>query len=348
MPRRSNRRLAASTLALLLVVAGRCLAAPAGQPGATSIDMDGPARTYLMERPGTPGPKPTIIVLHGMGGNAAAMETPVQAVAQAAAPSPSPAAAASPIEEEVTFQSNGHMLAGCITRPAGAGPFPAVIYNHGSEKDPRRCGPVELARAYVEHGYAFFAFQRHGHGQSPGDYIVDLEKKFAAPNPMARAQHSVALHEEYNRDVVGAVAWLMQRPEIDRHRVVMTGVSYGGIQTVLTAEKGLGIRAFLPFAPGAMSWANQALQQRLTQAVRNAKAPLFLAQAANDFSTGPSQVLGPIIRLRGAPNEAKLYPAFGTSHEQGHGGFAVRGGVPIWSPDVFAFLDRLMQRDATH
>jgi carboxymethylenebutenolidase len=252
--------------------------------------------------------------------------------------------ASSPPAQEVTFQSNGYALAGCIVRPAGPGPFPAVIYNHGSEKDPRRCGPSELARVYVEHGYAFFAFQRHGHGQSPGDYILDLEKQLrAAPDPAARGQRRVALHEQYNRDVVGAVDWLMRRPEIDRQRVVMTGVSYGGIQTLLTAEKGLGLRAFIPFAPGAMSWADQALQQRLVQAVRNAKAPLFLAQAQNDFSLGPSQVLGPIIRAKGAPNDAKIYPPNGTTHEDGHGGFAVRGGIPAWSPDVFGFLERVMQ-----
>jgi poly(3-hydroxybutyrate) depolymerase len=261
----------------------------------------------------------------------------------AAAPSAAAPSATAPSEEEVTFQSNGYALAGCIVRPAGPGPFPAVIYNHGSEKNPRRCGPPELARAYVEHGYAFFAFQRHGHGQSPGDYIVDLEKQGGG------AQRSVALHEAYNRDVVGAVEWLMRRPEIDRRRVVMTGISYGGIQTVLTAEKGLGIRAFLPFAPGAMSWANPALQKRLEQAVRNAKAPLFLAQAQNDFSLGPSQILGPIIRAKGAPNFAKIYPPSGTTHEQGHGGFAVRAGIPVWSPDVFAFLDKTMPgTEASH
>jgi carboxymethylenebutenolidase len=257
-----------------------------------------------------------------------------------AAPAAKPGSAA-PGEQQVTFQSNGYMLAGCITRPAGIGPFPAVIYNHGSEQNPRRCGPPELARAYTEHGYAFFAFQRHGHGQSPGAYIVDLEKKLraGAPDPAAR----IALHEDYNRDVAGAVAWLMQRPEIDRARVVMTGISYGGIQTLLTAEKGLGIRAFLPFAPGAMAWANPAIQARLEQAVRNAKAPLFLAQAQNDFSLGPSEVLGPIIRAKGAPNDAKIYPPNGTTHEDGHGGFAVRSGIPTWSPDVFAFLDKVMK-----
>ena len=159
----------------------------------------------------------------------------------------------------------------------------------------------------------------------------------------ARAERSAALHDDANRDVVGAVQWLMQRPGgRPRSRVIMTGVSYGGIQTLLTAEKGLGIRAFIPFAPGAESWANHALQARLEQAVRNAKAPLFLAQAQNDFSLGPSQVLGPIIRAKGAPNDAKIYPPNGTTHEQGHGGFAVRGGIPIWSPDVFAFIDAVL------
>ena len=92
-----------------------------------------------------------------------------------------------------------------------------------------------------------------------------------------------------------------------------------------------------------MAWANSAIQARLEQAVRNAKAPLFLAQAQNDFSLGPSEVLGPIIRAKGAPNDAKIYPPNGTTHEDGHGGFAVRGGIPIWSPDVFAFLDRVMK-----
>lgn len=261
-----------------------------------------------------------------------------------AAPGPDAGGQPVGITEEVTFQSNGYTLHGCIIRPDGPGPFPAVIYNHGSDKEPARCGPKALERAYVEHGYLVFAFHRHGHGLSPGEYIGDLTRKIRAEvqNPAQQQQQVIALHDLYNRDVVGAVQWLMQRPEVDRNRMVMTGVSYGGIQTLLTAEKGLGLRAFIPFAPGAMSWRNQALQRRLEQATRNAKAPMFLAQAQNDYNLGPSEVLGPIVRANGAPNEAKIYPAFGTTHQQGHAGFAVRGGVPIWSPDVFAFLDRVL------
>jgi poly(3-hydroxybutyrate) depolymerase len=247
-------------------------------------------------------------------------------------------------QTEVTIESHGNELAGCITRPAGSGPFPAIIYNHGSERNPPRCGPPELVKNYMDHGYLVFAFQRHGHGQSTGDYIGDLEKQIneTASDPRARAQQKVSLQDIYNQDVVDAVGWLSKRPEVDRGRMVMTGVSYGGIQTLLTAEKGLGIRAFIAFAPAAMSWNNEALQRRLMTAVRNATAPIYLAQAQNDYSLGPSEVLGPVIRAKGGLNDAKVYPAFGATPQQGHGGFAVGGGVPTWSPDVFAFLDRAL------
>jgi dienelactone hydrolase len=199
-----------------------------------------------------------------------------------------------------------------------------------------------LVKAYVGHGYLVFAFQRHGHGQSTGDYIGDLEKQIKASDFTERARQMVSLQDMYNQDVVDAVGWLSRRPEIDRDRIAMTGISYGGIQTLLTAEKGLGIRAFIAFAPAAMSWNNDALRQRLMTAARNAKAPIYLAQAQNDYSLGPSEVLGPVIRAKGGLNDAKVYPAFGDTPQQGHGGFAVRGGVPIWSPDVLAFLDRVL------
>jgi hypothetical protein len=103
------------------------------------------------------------------------------------------------------------------------------------------------------------------------------------------------------------------------------------------------VRAFVPFAPAAMSWANLELRKRLLQAVDRAKGPLFLLQADNDYSTGPTEVLGAAIRKRGAPNEAKLYPTFGSTHQQGHAAFACWNiGTRIWGPDVMAFVDTVL------
>src|SRR5205807_10377325 len=102
------------------------------------------------------------------------------------------------------------------------------------------------------------------------------------------------------------------------------GVSYGGIQTLITAEKGLSVRGFVAFAPGAMSFANVALRERMQEAVRNAKAPLLLLQAKNDYSTGPSELLAPILKSKGPPSHNTVYPAFGSMEQHGHGAFANR------------------------
>ena len=221
----------------------------------------------------------------------------------------------------VTFEAEGRQLMGWIYKPQGEGPFPAVLWNHGSGMNPK--SEPALALFYVTHGYVFFAPVRHGRGESQGEY--------------RQLGNSFWLQDLDNKDVVAAVEWLKKQAYVDPNRLVVSGVSFGGIQTLLLAEKGLGVRAFIAFAPGAMSWGNSSTRAMLWSAVRDAKAPLFLIQAANDYSTGPSDMLGPIIRSKGGANRAKLYPAFGKSPADGHGGFA--RATSIWGPDVIEFLN---------
>lgn len=58
----------------------------------------------------------------------------------------------------------------------------------------------------------------------------------------------------------------------------------------------------------------------------------------------PSQVLGPELEKKGSPNHAKIYPPFGATTQDGHGGFGSRrNGISVWAPDVNAFLDVTMR-----
>jgi carboxymethylenebutenolidase len=241
----------------------------------------------------------------------------------------------------------GETLHGFLYKPAGKGPFPAVVWNHGSEKKPG--WQPFLASFYVGQGYVFFVPHRRGHGRSEGDYIRDLQDRVRATERDGNVVKAkdVELHERYNEDVVAAVSWLKSQSNVDANRIVMSGVSYGmsgvsygGIQTILSAEKGLGIRAFIPFAPAAMSWrGNPLLRTRLKTAVEKAQAPIFLIQAQNDFDLGPSDVLGEALRKKGPPNQSKVYSPFGTTHQEGHGAFATtEAGIAIWGPDVLGFL----------
>jgi dienelactone hydrolase len=239
----------------------------------------------------------------------------------------------------VSFPSGDLTLHGFLYKPEGDGPFPAIIWNHGSEKLPGQL--PELARFYTKQGFVFFLPHRHGQGRSPGAYIEDLIEKYAATekNRTSVGKYVVKLQEEYNQDVVAAVEWLKGQSFVDQRRMVMSGCSYGGTQTLLAAEKGLGLRAFAPFAPAAKSWANTELRKRLLEAVRNAKSPLFLIQAQNDFSIGPSEVLGPVIKQKGPPNQAKVYPPYGTTPQEGHYAFATKeGGIAIWGSEVLDFF----------
>jgi dienelactone hydrolase len=229
--------------------------------------------------------------------------------------------------------------------------YPAVIYNHGSELNPH--GNPSLAKFYVEQGYVFFAPDRHGQGLSKdaGPYILDLEHESKT------GQDHVDLHELYNKDVIAAVDWLKQQPYIDKQHLIMTGLSYGGIQTLLTAERERAnlvgppvppyISAYLPFTPGAESWGNPALRQRLIDAVTVEKAPMFLLQAEGDYSTGPVETLGPILALKGDPKlwKAKLYPKFGCTNQDAHSRFASScDGIAIWSPDALQFFDDVFKQ----
>jgi dienelactone hydrolase len=234
----------------------------------------------------------------------------------------------------------GRNLHGYLYKPAGEGPFPAMIWNHGSEQYPGQ--QSQLAEFYVNNGFVFFLPHRSGQGKSSdaGEYIRDTIKRCTGGDCI------VAQHENANLNVVKAVEWLKRQSFVKADEIVMSGLSFGGIQTLLAAEKGLGIRAFASFAPAAMSWVGvPLLHDRLLKAERSAKAPIFLIQARGDYNLGPSEVLGEYLKRKGGLNRAKLYPQFGPTPMDNHGGFATKvEGIRIWGDDVLAFLREALHR----
>jgi dienelactone hydrolase len=203
-----------------------------------------------------------------------------------------------------------------------------MVWNHGSEKLPG--WRAELAHFYTAHGWAFLVPHRRGHGRSPGPYIVDEQDDVK----------QLALQDVHNEDVVAAIAWVKRQPKIDPARVAVSGCSYGGIQTLITAAKDIGIRAAVPFAPAAMRWrVSPPLQQRLIRAAREAKVPELLIQAENDYDLSPSRVVGGELEKAGH-GRAKIYAPFGTGPQDGHS-FCVLG-FDTWGPDVLEFLASAM------
>jgi carboxymethylenebutenolidase len=239
--------------------------------------------------------------------------------------------------EQVTFSSGNLILHGFIHKPEGKGSFPAILMNHGSEQFPK--SGRGIVDPYVNKGYVVFFPHRRGQGCSisQSEYIMDsinrepattIDKKF------------VELQETHLEDTIAALSYLKQLPYVNTDRIIIAGASFGGIQTVLAAEKQLGIKGSVAFAPAAMAWASlPLLRSRLIEAVRSATVPILLIQAENDYDLTPTKTMARELEKANKPHKLLIFPPFGTTHADGHS-FSVRGDR-IWGDEVFSFLARV-------
>jgi dipeptidyl aminopeptidase/acylaminoacyl peptidase len=144
------------------------------------------------------------------------------------------------------------------------------------------------------------------------------------------------LETDHLKDQLAAVAWLGEQQFIQPTRIAVAGNSFGGIETVLGAERGTYC-AGIDASGAAQTWSESPeLRALMTRAVRNSKAPIYFFQAENDYDLSPSRILSAAMSEAGKISEIKIYPAFGKSVEQGHS-FAYLGSS-MWADDVFRFL----------
>jgi dienelactone hydrolase len=255
----------------------------------------------------------------------------------------------------VEFASGTLKLHGLLWTPAGHGPFPAVLFNHGSggataEETagmPISEAAARLAPLFTRRGYAFFYPFRRGQGAS-ADVAPFLQERLAAEEKAygraarQRLQDTVMETEQLD-DVLAAMTFLKSVREVDASRLVLMGHSFGGQLTLLAAARDESVRAAVTFAAAAASWRrSEEVRHLLSDAVGRTRCPILLVQWANDFSTEPSTALGAVQERAGAPPVVATYPAVGSSPEEGHGGLYL--AVDQWQPDVFRFLDRALQR----
>lgn len=255
----------------------------------------------------------------------------------------------------VDFASGNLHLKGYLWKPPGAGPFPAILFNHGSGGSdatqtagmPMSQAAEILAALFLKHGYAFFYPCRRGHGLSAdqGEFIQDSVKKEEATSGIeARQKLQFRLMTgPHLDDTLAALSFLKTIPGIDAHRIAVVGHSFGGSLTLLDAERDSSVRAAVTFAAAANSWAKSPeLREGLLAAVNKAKAPIMLIHAANDFGTTAGRDLAAELERLHKPHVLKIYPAVGKTPDDGHNvGY---NSISVWENDVFQFLDENVRR----
>ena len=146
------------------------------------------------------------------------------------------------------------------------------------------------------------------------------------------------LETEQLDDQLAGLAYVKQLAFVDAERIAVAGCSYGGIQTLLGAERNVGYKAAISISPGALSWEhNTFLQQRLIRSLQGINIPVLLIQPPKDASLKPSRVLGAEAARLGKSVTTKVYPNTGPKDERGHC-FGGAKGMHVWAEDAKAFL----------
>jgi len=255
----------------------------------------------------------------------------------------------------VEIPSGNLRLKAFLWKPAGRGPFPAILFNHGSGgADPAHTAglPIteaaeKLAPLFVKHGYAFLYLCRRGQGLSAneGPFMQDvLQREEAAKGKEAR-QHLqfLLLTTDHLDDATAGLSFMKSLPAVDARRIAVAGHSFGGQLTLLATEGDATVRAVVTFAAAAGSWERSLeLRERLLTAIRKTTSPIMLIHAANDYDTTAGRALAAELERLHKPHLLKIYPPVGQTSEDGHN--LVYMAIPQWEDDVFKFLDEYVKR----
>jgi dienelactone hydrolase len=121
-----------------------------------------------------------------------------------------------------------------LFRPAGAGPFPLVVMNHGRSSQGRatmgRSRFEPLSRYLVSKGFAVIVPTRVSYGETYGDFDPESSGSCASMRPQAASDAAV-------EQVLAAVQYAKTQPWADTTRWLVMGVSVGGFTVLGVASR---------------------------------------------------------------------------------------------------------------
>jgi dienelactone hydrolase len=270
-----------------------------------------------------------------------------------------PAAADDPprLQEEVWALPLPVPTIAYVVRPVGDGPFPLAVMNHGVAMDPVQRGFFPLvefrdaAMWFARRGYMVVAPSGPGYGAAAVDapenglFTVFFSKIGKCTNPnfrdagLAKAKLSLWIIE-----------YMSTLKRILPDNVIVVGQSAGGWGSLaLASVNPPQVKAIITFAAGRGGRVdgkpnNNCAPDKLVEATgelgRTSRVPLLMIYVENDTYFGPelTKRMHAAFTAAGGNAQYHLFPPHGSD---GHFFVSTPDAVPIWSPVVGAFLDKL-------
>ena len=265
------------------------------------------------------------------------------------------------IQEEVWALPLTQPTIAYVVRPAGPGPFPLAVMNHGVSLNARERSFFPLvefrdaAMWFARRGYLVVAPSGSGYGAAALDaperglFSVFYSKIGKCENPNFRdAGMAVALVDKWIID------YMTEQKLTVPNSAIVIGQSAGGWATIALSGQNLpSVKALIVFAGGRGGRVdgkpnNNCAPDRLVAATgdfgRTARTPMLWIYIENDTFFGPdlSRQMHAAYTAAGGSAEYHLMPPFGT---EGHFFIDSPDAIPQWSPLVSQFLDKHRQHD---
>lgn len=244
-----------------------------------------------------------------------------------------------------------------VVRPVGDGPFPLAIMNHGVAMDPVQRGFFPLvefrdaAMWFARRGYMVVAPSGPGYGAAAVDapesalFTVFFAKVGKCTNPNFRDAGLA-----YARLNVWIIEYMERLKRIMPDNVIVIGQSAGGWGSIaLSSTSPPPVKAIITFAAGRGGRVdgkpnNNCAPDKLVEATgqfgQTSRVPMLWMYIENDTYFGPelSKRMHAAFTAAGGNAQYHLFPPHGSD---GHFFVDTADAVPIWSPVVGAFLDKI-------
>ena len=245
----------------------------------------------------------------------------------------------------VTVDGEQVKLAVITYKPAGAGPFPTLIFHHGSTGrggDPaifaRPYDPATLAKWFTTRGWAVVLPSRRGRGGSEGTYdegfASDRKQGYTCEQTLSLAGADRAL-----RDIDAITPAILAQPFVDRGKITVGGLSRGGILAIAWSGRQPDVpRAVVNFV-GGWTGAGRSIASAINQ-------NLFNRGAAYGQPTiwfyGDKDPFYPLSHSRANFAAFQAAGGKGAFHEytppEGLNGHQIGAAPQLWSATLDAYL----------
>ena len=133
--------------------------------------------------------------------------------------------------KDLNFYSGNIQLNGMLYIPQGTGPFPTVIFTHGSGDSGVDNKRYQLeAESFAEHGIMSFVYDKRGYGKSNGDW-------------------KTADYEDLADDAIAAINVLKKQKISDHTRIGLRGISQSGWILPIVAKKSKDVDFLILISP---------------------------------------------------------------------------------------------------